>query len=196
MILPSRFHSFLTNRSRSRSTSGQARGQTPSVNRQRKGYSLFPMPSVSDHGKSGYGVTTDISTSSWTRSQAETVQDIEQGPTSAKEQPSVSRNPIRVLFPSKSRSFQTSLWSSVDRAGSPPLQSRSMHPPHMTGFQAMASRTEVAEKTGKASVDEQVELLQVPENSYRVGEYFRNEDNITALPRTGVPLDQSPPKWT
>ena len=71
-----------------------------------------------------------------------------------------------------------------------------MHPPHMTGFQAMASRTEVAETTGKASVDEQVELLQVPENSYRVGEYFRNEDNITALPRTGVPLDQSPPKWT
>ena len=71
-----------------------------------------------------------------------------------------------------------------------------MHPPHMTDLPATALRTEMAETTGKASVDEHVELLQVPENSYRVGGYHRSdEDESTTLPRMGVSFEQSQPAW-
>ncbi|KAF3031781.1 hypothetical protein E8E11_000960 [Didymella keratinophila] len=79
MILPSRFQTFLTNRSRSRSIPGRDRGRTPTSQRYRKDRSLFPMPSVSEPRKSTFGVTTDISTSSWAKSQAETVGDVERG---------------------------------------------------------------------------------------------------------------------
>lgn len=185
MALPSRFHTFLTNRSRSRSIPGQGHGQTPSSQRHRKGRSLFPMPSLSEPGKSSFGVTTDISTSSWKRSQVETVGDVERGYASEQTKTSVW-NPIRTLFPTQSRSFQTSFWSSVDRSGSPPLCNEPTRRPNVTGFLAMDQRTESAETTGKASVDEQVELLQVPRRIHQNAQYRSEHDDITALPRIGV----------
>lgn len=48
----------------------------------------------------------------------------------------------------------------------------------------MASRTEGAETTRKASVDEHVELLQVPRSVYQPGVGQDSEgDDITALPQ-------------
>jgi len=190
MILPSRFQTFLTNRSRSRSIPDRDRGRTPTSQRHRKDRSLFPMPSVSEPGKSTFGVTTDISTSSWAKSQAETVGDIERGYSQGEQTKTSVWNPLRTLFPKQSRSFQTSFWSSVDRSGSPPLRDEPTRRPNVTGFQAMGSRTEGAETTGKASVDEQVELLQVPSRAYQTSaEYGSEQDDITALPKLGVPPD-------
>jgi hypothetical protein len=187
MILPSRFHTFLTNRSRSRSIPGPDRGRTPISQRHRKGRSLFPMPTVSEPGKSSFGVTTDISTSSWAKSQAETVGDIERGYSQGEQTKSSVWNPLRTLFPKQSRSFQTSFWSSVERSDSPPLRDEPTRRPNVTGFQAMDSRTEGAETTGKASVDEQVELLQVPSRAYQNSEqYGSRNDDITALPKVGI----------
>ena len=190
MILPNRFHTFLTNRSRSRSIPGPDRGHTPSSRRQRKGRSLFPMPSVSEPGKSSFGVTTDISTASWTKSQAETVGDTERGYLEGEQTRTSVWNPLRTLFPKQTRSFQTSFWSSVDRSGSPPLRNEPTRRPNVTGFKAMDSRTEGAETTGKASLDEQVELLQVPSRTYQTFKQHGSEhDDITALPRIGVLTD-------
>lgn len=189
MIVPSRFHTFLTNRSRSRSIPGAIHGQAPSSKRQRerKGRSLFPIPSVSGSGKSSFGVTTDISTSTGRKSQAETVMDIERGHMQDEQTKTSVWNPLRTLFPKQSRSFQASYWSAVDRSGSPPLRDEPTRRPNVIGFQAISSRTEGAETTGKASVDEQVELLQVPSSVYRAtGNYGSAHDDITALPRMGV----------
>lgn len=197
MIVPSRFQTFLTNRSRSRSIPGPDRGQTPNSQRHRKGRSLFPMPSVSEHGKSSFGVKTDILTSNWTKSQAETAQDIERGHAHGEQTKTSVWNPLRTLFPKQSRSFQTSFWSSVDRSGSPPLRNEPTRRPNITGFQAMASRTEGAETTGKASVDEQVELLQVPNSVYQTtGQCGSEHDDITALPRVGVLPNDGYPRFS
>ncbi|KAJ4410796.1 hypothetical protein N0V91_001724 [Didymella pomorum] len=196
MVLPSRFQTFLTNRSRSRSIPGPDRGRTPTSQRHRKGRSLFPIPSVSEPGKSTFGVTTDISTSSWAKSQAETVGDIERGYSHGEQTKSSVWNPLRTLFPKQSRSFQTSFWSSIDRSGSPPLQSEPTRRPNITGFHAMDSRTEGAETTGKASVDEHVELLQVPIRAFQTSEQYGSEhDDITALPSIGVLPDDGYPRF-
>lgn len=201
IILPKRFQTFLTNRSRSRSIPGQDRGQTPSYRRRRKGRSLFPMPSVSEPGKSELGVTTHISTSSWSKSQAETVGDVERGYAQGEQTKTSVWNPLRTLFPKQSRSFQTSFWSAVDRSGSPPLRDVSTRRSNVTGYQASASRTEEAETTGKASVDEQVELLQIPSSVYQNRQYGCENDTITALPRIALLPDEGysrfarPKKW-
>lgn len=190
IILPSRFHTFLTNRSRSRSIPGHYQRQTPNSQRQRKGRSVFPVPKVSNYEQESFGVTTDISTSSWVKSQ----QDIEQGHGVTEQQGPSIWNPIRTLFPKQTRSFQASFWSAVDRAGSPPLQAESPRRPDVTGSQARASRTESAEATGKPSVDEQIELLQVPRSAYQPRHSYQTSigrgsetDDITALPQLQPP---------
>ncbi|XPS77123.1 hypothetical protein M3J09_009157 [Ascochyta lentis] len=195
LLLPKRWSSFLTNRSRSRSTPMPERGQTPSAHRKRRGHSLFPLPSFSEHSKGSYGVTTDISSSTWTKSQADTVRDLERGHVSVEQSKSESWLPLRALFQGKHRSMHTSFWSSVDRAGSPPLQTQRNHPPHITGFHTVNSRTEFADAAGKNSVDEQMELLRMSESSRWLDESSITEENdITALPkaylRSGNELSQ------
>jgi hypothetical protein len=190
MVVPSRFQTFFTNRSRSRSVPGPDRRQIPSLKRHRQGRSLFPMPSSSEPGKSSFGVTTDISTSSGTKSQTETVIDIERGHLQNELTRPSLWNPLRTLLPKQSRSFQTSFWSSVDRSGSPPLCDERTERHNATSIRATMSRTEGAETTGKASVDEQVELLQVPTSIYPAGQHSPEPEEITALPRALVPLDR------
>ncbi|KAF3003525.1 hypothetical protein E8E13_005436 [Curvularia kusanoi] len=189
IILPSRFQRFLTNRSRSRSRSG---GQTPSLQRQRKVRSPFPFSGPSSKGS--YGVTTDISTSTGLKSQAETVQDIERGRFSTEQQQKPPTwNPLRTLFPKQSRSLQTSFWASVDREAvpsPPPNDVSTTRRPHITGFHAMASRTGT-DTTGRGSVDERLELLQIPNQTYQPRTHRREDEGITALPRIGVLPDRS-----
>ncbi|KAJ4990484.1 cytidine and deoxycytidylate deaminase zinc-binding region [Stagonosporopsis vannaccii] len=186
IILPSRFQTFLTNRSRSRSIPGPDRGQIPNLQRNFKGQSVFPVPTVSQSEQESFGVTTDISTSSWAKSQ---IQDLEQGHgTADKQQKSSIWNPIRTLFPKQTRSFQTSFWSSVDRNGEPTARDELTRRPSITGSKG-PPRTEGAETTGNPSLDEQVELLQVPRSSYQPRVCQNSEgDDITALPQ----LEQLP----
>lgn len=204
IILPSGFHRFLTNRSRSRSNAGADRGRMASGQHRRKRSSLFAMPSMEEQEKGSFSATTNTWTPSWTKSQARSVEDIEQGgvPAEQKKKKSVW-NPLLTLFPKQTRGFEASFWSSVDRSGSPAMQNYSdpTRRPNVTGFRAQAPRTEVAETTGKASIDEHVELLQVPDNVYRtLGRYGSEYDDITALPRIGILPDEeylrcSPPQY-
>jgi len=189
IILPSRFQTFLTNRSRSRSIPGHDRGQAPSLQKKSNGRSVFPVPPVSPYEQDSFGVTTDISTSSWTKSQTE---DVEQGYGNTEQHKTSIWNPIRTLFPKQTRSFQTSFWSSVDRNGSPTGRGEPTRFPSITGFQAMVSRTEGAETTKKASLDEHIELLQVPRSIYQpsIGQNSEGDD-ITALPQL-EPLPRPP----
>lgn len=60
----------------------------------------------------------------------------------------------------------------------------------------MDSRTEGTEIIGKVSVDEQVELLQVPSRAYQISEQYGSEhDNITALPKIGALPDDGYPRF-
>lgn len=200
MILPSRLQKFLTNQSRSRSIPGPYRGRTPISQRHRKGRSLFPVPTVSEPRKSTFGVTTDISTSSWTKSQAETVGDIERGYPQGEQTKTSTWNPLRTLFPKHPQSSQTPFWSSVDRDGSPPSHNEPTRRPNVTSFQAIDPRTEAVETTGKASVDEQIELLRIPSRAYQTSEQYDNENgDITALPQMGalpdIGLRRFVPPW-
>ena len=84
MILPSRFQKFVTNRSRSRTlASGRDGGQTPSL--QQKGKDLSASSGSGHSASKTWGVKTNISASSRTRSQAEKMQDIERGRISAEQ---------------------------------------------------------------------------------------------------------------
>ena len=194
MILPSLSQTLPTSRARRQSVPGQNRSQTPSLQRQRKGRSVFRVPSFSEPGKNLYSATTDFSTSSWAKPQAEIVQDIERGHVIKEEPESRVWNPPRTLLSREPRSFQTPFWSSVNRSGSPPSRGEPTRRPNATGFQAMVTRTEVAETTGEANSDEQVELLQVPGNSYQSSRPRDSEyDDLTALPRIGgLPDDRYP----
>lgn len=193
IILPSRFQTFLTNRSRSRSILGQNRGHTPCMKRQQKTRSIFAVPPVSKYEQESFGVTTDISTSSWAKSQ----KDIESGHYTNEEQKSSIWNPLRTVFPKRARSLQTSFWSAVDRSGSPQFREEPTRRPNVTGFQAMTSRTESAEASGKPSVDEQVELLQVPRDSYQPSSRHESVyDDITALPKMNSSPDHGIPYFS
>lgn len=181
---PKRWSQFLTNQSRNQIIPMPDRGQTPSANRQQKGLPSFPLPSFSRHSKSLYRVTTDISSSSWSKSQAKTVQDIERGHVADEAPKGSFCLLLQPLFHSSSCSTHTSFWSSVGRSGTPPLDSAPTHPPHITGFQALSSRTQSGETTGKASVDSHVELLRGPNSTYWANSNRLSvEDDITALPR-------------
>ncbi|UPX18616.1 uncharacterized protein EKO05_0008910 [Ascochyta rabiei] len=179
LILPKRWSSLLTNRSRSRNAPMPDQGHPPDAHRQRKVHSLFPLPSISYNSKRSYGVTTDISSSAWINSQAESLKDLERGRIPIEEKNSDSWLPLRALFQSGSRSMRTSFWSSVDRQDSFSTQKQSNHPPHVTGFPAMSSRNGVAEVAGKSSMDGEVELLRLSESSH----WTNDGDEITALPR-------------
>ena len=188
MILPKRFQAFLTNRSRSQSI---PRGTAPGVRKQRKGHTLYPLPSLSEHRKSPCEFSTSITSSSWTNSQAGTVTDIECGRVHNKGSQGFSWLPSRKLFQSKSCSMQNSLRPLSDRTGSPSLEFRLTHLPHVSSFQETSQRTEITDATGKPSIDEQMELLRMPEASYREGG-LRDSDysNMTALPRIGLLPDE------
>lgn len=199
MTLPKRFLSLLTSRSQSRSTPmpGAPRGSTPSSRRQRKDRSMLPIPSSSEYGISSYGTRTDISSSSLTKSQIHALHGLDARTSQHVEPAPRSWLPMRTFFHSnKSRSFQTSFWSSVDRRGSPPLS------PPPGGIQVSTdlrgtsvARTEIADGTGKASVDEQMELLRVPEGAYRArGQRGGYGNDLTALPSLGILPDADYPQ--
>lgn len=166
------------------------RGSAPGAHRPRKGQSTFPLPSVSEHGKGSFGTSTDISMSNWTKSQQrQHWQDVELSGGDRQDSKTGSWLPSRTFSQSNSRSSQTSFWSPVDQAGSPPSA-------------PMPSRTRAAEGTGKASVDERIDLLQAPEASYyTVGRHGNDRDVITALPEVGILPDEeytrygTPRKW-
>lgn len=189
MVLPNLFHTFFTNRARSPSMLGPHRGRAPTAQWHRKSPSLFPIPSVSEPGTSSFGITTDISTSSWARSQPEMVEDIERGYAQGTQSQTSVWNPLHTLFPKRSRSFRTSFRSSPNRNGSPPPRHEPTRRPNVTGFQAVASRTEEAETTGKASEDEQLELLQMPSSVYQNGQFGRGNGARTALPSIRISPD-------
>lgn len=84
IILPARFQKFVASRSRSRTlASGQDRGQTPSL--QQKGNGNSASSNSGNSGSKTWGVKTNISAASRTRSQVGTGQDIERGQISTKQ---------------------------------------------------------------------------------------------------------------
>ncbi|KAH7067230.1 hypothetical protein BKA63DRAFT_570543 [Paraphoma chrysanthemicola] len=184
MIIPTRFISLIASRSRSRSTPMPARG---SAQRKRKGHSVFPLPPISDYGSKSLGTTTDTSSSSWTKSKNRASQDVERGYEYRQEPDGSSWLPLRHLFTSRSRSFQTSFWSAVDRSGSPPLPPTPSPPSVNAGYWDPSSRTELAKATRKSSLDEQIEMVRVPEASHQTPKHRSTcEEEITALPRVGI----------
>lgn len=174
LLLPKQWSSFLTYRSRSRSLPMPGRDHLPSANKK--------LQSSPSHGKGSYGGTTEISPSKWTKAQAEHVEDIERGCVPRDQSKSESWLPLRALFSHPSRSMKNSMWSS--RGCPPSSHRRPPHPQHIKGFQALSSQSASADTSGKASVEDQVELLQVPEYTYWVnGHNSAEEEEVTALPR-------------
>jgi hypothetical protein len=186
MILPKRFHSFLTNRSRSRSIQQAGREVTPSVRRYRKDNSVFEM-SCSENDD---GSVADYLSMNRRNSQRQGLRDVECGRVydNSSQMPSCSSSQTK--SGDNSRSLRTSFWSSIDWASSSPS---SLQPQthYLSENDGVSTRTESTEPTGKTSVDEQVELLRAPETSYMAAWQPNSAvDNITALPRVGAWTDR------
>lgn len=188
IILPSRIQAFFTNRSLSRSTRGEHRGQEPDAQRQYKGHSVFPVPTTSRDEEESFGVTTDISTSSWGKSQRQTLNGPERGAGVIEQQKSSFWNPFRIMFPEKTKSLQASFRSLTNRSNGPSSYNETNRRPTTTGVPTTMLRTEASEASGKASVDEQIELLRIPRETYQPGTCRDSEfDDITALPQVRAP---------
>ncbi|KAH7084021.1 hypothetical protein FB567DRAFT_551017 [Paraphoma chrysanthemicola] len=195
MIIPTRFISLIASRTRSRSTPMPAGGGSSSAQRKHKGHSVFPLPPISDYESKSLGTTTDTSSSSWTKSKRRASQDVERGYAHRQDPDRSSWLPLRHLFTSRSRSFQTSFWSAVDRSGSPPLPPTPSPPPKNSGYWNPSSRTELANATQKSSFDERIEMLRVPEATHQTPKHRSAcEEEITALPRVGILPDAEYPR--
>lgn len=203
MMIPHQFLHMLTNRTLSRNTPLPGRGTDNSDQKPRKGLSVFPLTNVSDPKSGSWGNRTDISSSTLTSTQISAIQGLEQG--MAKHQGGARGNsflPLRAYFQSKSRSFQTSFWSSFDRNGSPPLSPGAPPVPSKDiDPRSELDRTDIAQDTGKTSVDEQMGLLRSPPMSRRKYWSFQSVqgNEITALPQIGILPDteyphMSPPR--
>ena len=188
MILPKRLQAFLTNRSRSRSI---PRGTTPCIRKQRKVQSVYALTSHSEHRKSPCGLPTSITSSSWKNVQVETRTDIEHGRVCNEDSHSFPWVPSRKRVQSEPFSMQSSVKPSLDRAASPPLEYPLTHPPHTSSFRSISESIDIMEIASRSSIDEQIELLRMPESSYRTGGSQGSDYvDMTMLPRIGLFPDE------